>query len=151
VAAVQPTQRNHLAPADCAPLQRDARLGTHGIEHVVGAARLDVAAAHHTQRSRSVHLEHGMARRGDDHFLQGMNFNPKAPPMTKAEFDGPPDLLRALRRLPRRAAQGRHRQAADARHHLAKGTDYLKVFIAYGSPAACPTGAPRRADEKKWT
>ena len=44
--------------------------------------------------------------------------NPKAPPMTQAEFDlGAQDLLRALRRLPRRAAQGRHRQAADARHH----------------------------------
>ena len=48
--------------------------------------------------------------------------NPKAPPMTQAEFDlAPQDLLRALRRLPRRAAQGRHRQAADARHHARQG------------------------------
>ncbi len=33
----------------------------------------------------------------------------------------PQDLLRALRRLPRRAAQGRHRQAADARHDHRQG------------------------------
>jgi hypothetical protein len=52
------------------------------------------------------------------------------------------DLLRALRRLPRRAAQGRHRQAADPDITQARGTDYLKVFINYGSPAACRTGAP---------
>ena len=46
------------------------------------------------------------------------DINPKAPPMTKAEFDtAAADLLRALRRLPRRAAQGRDRQAADAGHH----------------------------------
>ncbi len=31
------------------------------------------------------------------------------------------DLFRALRRLPRRAAQGRDRQAADARHHAGQG------------------------------
>ena len=42
--------------------------------------------------------------------------------MTQAEFElGAQDLLRALRRLPRRAAQGRHRQAADARHHHRQG------------------------------
>ena len=60
--------------------------------------------------------------------------NPRRP----ADDPGRIDLLRALRRLPRRAAQGRHRQAADAGHHPAKGTDYLKVFIAYGSPAGMP-------------
>ena len=34
---------------------------------------------------------------------------------------GAPDLLRTLRRLSRRAAQGRHGQAADARHHAGQG------------------------------
>jgi hypothetical protein len=69
---------------------------------------------------------------------------PKAPPMTKAEFDkAAPDLLRALRRLPRRAAQGRHRQAADPRSPSTKGTEYLKVFIKYGSPAGMPNWGPR--------
>jgi nitrite reductase (NO-forming)/hydroxylamine reductase len=41
------------------------------------------------------------------------NINPKAPPMTKAEFEKAKEhLLPALRRLSRRAAQGCHRQAA---------------------------------------
>jgi hypothetical protein len=48
------------------------------------------------------------------------------------------DLLRALRRLPRRAAQGRHRQAADARHHPRQGHRVPEALINYGSPAGMP-------------
>jgi nitrite reductase (NO-forming) / hydroxylamine reductase len=66
-----------------------------------------------------------------------MVVNPDAPPISKPEFERA-TLLRALRRLPRRAAQGRHRQAADPGHHPEKGTDYLKALITYGSPAGMP-------------
>src|SRR5512143_1861027 len=50
--------------------------------------------------------------------------NPKAPPMTQAEFD-----------------QGRKiyfERCAGCHGVLGKGADYLKVFIAYGSPAGMP-------------
>ena len=68
------------------------------------------------------------------------DINPKAPPMIEGGVrQGAPDLLRALRRLPRRAAQGRDRQAAHARtSRSTSGTEYLKVFIKYGSPAGMP-------------
>ena len=65
--------------------------------------------------------------------------SPGAPAMTEARVHaGQADLLRALRGLPRRAAQGRDRQAADADITQKKGTDYLKVFIKFGSPAGMP-------------
>ena len=52
---------------------------------------------------------------------------------------GGDDLLRALRRLPRRAAQGRDRQAADARHHAgSSASTTCRDFITYGSPAGMP-------------
>jgi nitrite reductase (NO-forming)/hydroxylamine reductase len=64
---------------------------------------------------------------------------PKAPPVSAGGVrPRQADLFRALRRLPRRAAQGRHRQAADAGHHAARGTEYLKVFINYGTPGGMP-------------
>ena len=65
--------------------------------------------------------------------------NPKAPPMTQAEFD------RARQVYFERCAgcHGVLRKGATGKPltpdvTLAKGTDYLKVFIAYGSPAGMP-------------
>ena len=61
----------------------------------------------------------------------------------EAEFDKAADLLRALRRLPRRAAQGSDRQAL-TRTTLEKAWNrYLKVFISTARPAACRTGGRR--------
>ncbi|SCK19326.1 nitrite reductase [Vogesella sp. LIG4] len=67
------------------------------------------------------------------------NINPKAPPMTKAEF------ARAKQIYFERCAgcHGVLRKGATGKPltpdiTLAKGTDYLKVFIAYGSPAGMP-------------
>ena len=65
--------------------------------------------------------------------------NPKAPPMTQAEFD-------AGRQIYFQRCAGCHgvlRKGATGKPltpdiTLAKGTDYLKVFIAYGSPAGMP-------------
>ena len=65
--------------------------------------------------------------------------NPKAPPMTQAEFD-------TARKLYFERCAGCHgvlRKGATGKPLTpditqAKGTDYLKVFIAYGSPAGMP-------------
>jgi len=65
--------------------------------------------------------------------------NPKAPPMTQAEFD-------VARRIYFERCAGCHgvlRKGATGKPltpdiTLGKGTDYLKVFIAYGSPAGMP-------------
>jgi nitrite reductase (NO-forming)/hydroxylamine reductase len=65
--------------------------------------------------------------------------NPKAPPMTQAEFD-------AGRQIYFQRCAGCHgvlRKGATGKPltpdiTLGKGTEYLKVFIAYGSPAGMP-------------
>jgi nitrite reductase (NO-forming)/hydroxylamine reductase len=65
--------------------------------------------------------------------------NPKAPPMTVAEFD-------TARKIYFERCAGCHgvlRKGATGKPltpdiTLGKGTDYLKVFIAYGSPAGMP-------------
>ena len=65
--------------------------------------------------------------------------NPKAPPMSQAEFD-------AARKIYFERCAGCHgvlRKGATGKPltpdiTLGKGTDYLKVFIAYGSPAGMP-------------
>ena len=65
--------------------------------------------------------------------------NPKAPPMTQAEFD-------VARKIYFERCAGCHgvlRKGATGKPltpdiTLGKGTDYLKVFIAYGSPAGMP-------------
>jgi nitrite reductase (NO-forming)/hydroxylamine reductase len=76
----------------------------------------------------------------------------EAPPMSKAEFDKAVRSTSSAARLPRRAAQGRHRQAADHRQDAGKGTDYLKVFIKYGSPAGMPNwGTSGELTDEKWT
>ena len=76
---------------------------------------------------------------------------PGAPNMTEPEFNqAHGNLLRALRRLPRRAAQGRHRQAADAGHHpeeghrLPQGVHQLRVAGRHAE-----LGQVRRADRSE--
>lgn len=67
------------------------------------------------------------------------NIDPKAPPMTKAEFD-------TGKRIYFERCAGCHgvlRKGATGKPltpdiTMAKGTDYLKVFISYGSPAGMP-------------
>jgi len=65
--------------------------------------------------------------------------NPKAPPMTQAEFD-------VARKIYFERCAGCHgvlRKGATGKPltpdlTVSKGTDYLKIFIAYGSPAGMP-------------
>ena len=65
--------------------------------------------------------------------------NPKAPPMTQAEFE----LGRKVYFERCAGCHGVLRKGATGKAltpdiTLGKGTDYLKVFIAYGSPAGMP-------------
>jgi nitrite reductase (NO-forming)/hydroxylamine reductase len=65
--------------------------------------------------------------------------NPKAPPMTQAEFDHARQIYfercAGCHGVLRKGATGKPLTPDIT---LAKGTDYLKVFIAYGSPAGMP-------------
>ncbi len=65
--------------------------------------------------------------------------NPKAPPMTVAEFDVARktyfERCAGCHGVLRKGATGK---ALTPDLTVAKGTDYLKVFIAYGSPAGMP-------------
>jgi nitrite reductase (NO-forming)/hydroxylamine reductase len=67
------------------------------------------------------------------------NINPKAPAMTKAEFDRAKQIYfercAGCHGVLRKGATGKPLTPDIT---LAKGTDYLKVFIAYGSPAGMP-------------
>ncbi len=65
--------------------------------------------------------------------------NPKAPPMTVAEFD----IARKIYFERCAGCHGVLRKGATGKPltpdlTIAKGTDYLKIFIAYGSPAGMP-------------
>lgn len=65
--------------------------------------------------------------------------NPKAPPMTKEEFEKARQIYfercAGCHGVLRKGATGKPLTPDIT---LAKGTDYLKVFIAYGSPAGMP-------------
>ena len=65
--------------------------------------------------------------------------NPKAPPMTQAEFDVARKIYfercAGCHGVLRKGATGK---ALTPDITIGKGTDYLKVFIAYGSPAGMP-------------
>lgn len=67
------------------------------------------------------------------------NINPKAPPMTKAEFDAGKQIYfqrcAGCHGVLRKGATGK---ALTPDITIGKGTDYLKVFINYGSPAGMP-------------
>ncbi len=67
------------------------------------------------------------------------DINPKAPPMTKAEFDKARQIYfercAGCHGVLRKGATGKPLTPDKT---LASGTDYLKVFINYGSPAGMP-------------
>ncbi len=67
------------------------------------------------------------------------NINPKAPPMSKAEFDKGKQIYfercAGCHGVLRKGATGKPLTVDIT---LPKGTDYLKVFIGYGSPAGMP-------------
>ena len=79
------------------------------------------------------------------------DINPKAPPMSKAEFDKARQIYfercAGCHGVLRKGATGKPLTPDIT---LARGTDYLKVFITYGSPAGMPnwgTAGELTADE----
>jgi nitrite reductase (NO-forming)/hydroxylamine reductase len=67
------------------------------------------------------------------------NVNPKSPPMTKAEFERGRQIYfercAGCHGVLRKGATGKPLTTDKT---LTSGTDYLKVFIKYGSPAGMP-------------
>ncbi|MGE0559444.1 MAG: cytochrome D1 domain-containing protein [Burkholderiales bacterium] len=77
--------------------------------------------------------------------------NPKAPRMTKAEFDRSREIYfercAGCHGVLRKGATGK---ALTPNLTISKGTDYLKVFINYGSPAGMPNwGTSGELNEKE--
>ena len=105
-------------------------------------AAMLVAGALHAQDKKGVsqpeaNYQAGSSPIGAEPMVQSVN--PKAPPMTQTEFD-------VARKVYFERCAGCHgvlRKGATGKPltpdiTVGKGTDYLKVFIAYGSPAGMP-------------
>jgi hypothetical protein len=104
VAAVHAAQVDRLAAADRPALDGDARFAAHGVEQVVGAARLDLLARDDVDRRGRVDQRHRMAGGGHDDGLQ------------RRVGHG------ALRSQRQRQQEHRQGQGAAARHgHLRQG------------------------------
>ena len=92
---------------------------------------------HKEMPSAEIRYQAGSSPLGAEEMHQ--NINPKAPPMTKAEFDKGKQVYfercAGCHGVLRKGATGK---ALTPDLTLAKGTDYLKVFIGYGSPAGMP-------------
>ena len=105
------------------------------------AAMLAAGSLHAEDRKNltqpEANYQAGSSPIGDSPMYQSMN--PKAPAMTQAEFD----LGRKIYFERCAGCHGVLRKGATGKPltpdlTLEKGTDYLKVFIAYGSPAGMP-------------
>ncbi|MBX9610167.1 MAG: nitrite reductase [Burkholderiales bacterium] len=105
-------------------------------------AAMLVAGGIHAQDKKNLtqpeaNYQAGSSPLGSEPMVQSVN--PKAPPMTLAEFD-------TARKIYFERCAGCHgvlRKGATGKPltpdiTVGKGTDYLKVFIAYGSPAGMP-------------
>ena len=110
--------------------------------HVVACLLIAGAATAHAQDRKAVspaemNYQAGTSPLANEPMVQSAN--PKAPPMTLAEFE-------TARKIYFERCAGCHgvlRKGATGKPltpdlTLGKGTDYLKVFIAYGSPAGMP-------------
>ena len=100
---------------------------------------LAAIAQHKTEGVSPAELNYmaGSSPLGDEPMYQSMN--PKAPKMTQAEFDRARQIYfercAGCHGVLRKGATGK---ALTPDVTLEKGTEYLKVFIAYGSPAGMP-------------
>jgi nitrite reductase (NO-forming)/hydroxylamine reductase len=105
-------------------------------------AAMLVAGGLHAQDKKNLsqpesNYQAGSSPIGDEPMVQSVN--PKAPPMTQAEFDVARKVYfercAGCHGVLRKGATGK---ALTPDITVGKGTDYLKVFIAYGSPAGMP-------------
>jgi nitrite reductase (NO-forming)/hydroxylamine reductase len=105
-------------------------------------AAMLVAGGLHAQDKKNLsqpesNYQAGSSPIGDEPMVQSVN--PKAPPMTQAECDVARKVYfercAGCHGVMRKGATGK---ALTPDITVGKGTDYLKVFIAYGSPAGMP-------------
>jgi nitrite reductase (NO-forming)/hydroxylamine reductase len=94
-------------------------------------------AGHGTSKTEALYESSGGSPLADEPMHQ--NINPKAPPMTEAEFAHGKEIFfqrcAGCHGVLRKGATGKPLTPDIT---LARGTDYLKVFITYGSPAGMP-------------
>ncbi len=92
--------------------------------------------AKHVTKPEAAYQAGGSPLAGED---MHQNINPKAPPMTKVEFEKGKQIYfercAGCHGVLRKGATGKPLTTDKT---LASGTDYLKVFIKYGSPAGMP-------------
>jgi nitrite reductase (NO-forming)/hydroxylamine reductase len=113
------------------------RLTTLAMAALVGSGAFAQTAADKKISTAEANYQAGGSPLASEPMYQATN--PKAPPMTQAEFD-------TARKIYFERCAGCHgvlRKGATGKPltpdiTLGKGTDYLKVFIAYGSPAGMP-------------
>jgi nitrite reductase (NO-forming)/hydroxylamine reductase len=94
-------------------------------------------AGHEINKSEQAYEQGGGSPLGSEPMHQ--NINPKAPPMSEAEFTRGKEIFfqrcAGCHGVLRKGATGKPLTPDIT---LARGTDYLKVFINYGSPAGMP-------------
>jgi nitrite reductase (NO-forming)/hydroxylamine reductase len=94
-------------------------------------------AGHATGKAETIYESSGGSPLGSEPMHQ--NINPKAPPMTEAEFAHGKEIYfqrcAGCHGVLRKGATGKPLTPDIT---LGRGTDYLKVFITYGSPAGMP-------------
>ena len=121
-------------------MRRIARVAT--MAWVVAAACAGAAGISHAQEKKDV-TEPEVRYQAGSSPLAGeemhQNINPKAPPMTKAEFDKGRQIYfercAGCHGVLRKGATGKPLTPDIT---MARGTEYLKIFIKYGSPAGMP-------------
>ena len=110
--------------------------------HVVACLLIAGAATAHAQDRKAVspaemNYQAGTSPLANEPMVQSAN--PKAPPMTLAEFETARKIYfercAGCHGVLRKGATGK---ALTPDLTIGKGTDYLKIFIAYGSPAGMP-------------
>jgi nitrite reductase (NO-forming)/hydroxylamine reductase len=94
-------------------------------------------AGHATSKAETIYESSGGSPLGNEPMHQ--NINPKAPPMSEAEFAHGKEIYfqrcAGCHGVLRKGATGKPLTPDIT---LGRGTDYLKVFITYGSPAGMP-------------
>lgn len=103
----------------------------------VMTAYADEKVGHDTSKAETIYESSGGSPLGSEPMHQ--NINPKAPPMTAAEFAHGKEIYfqrcAGCHGVLRKGATGKPLTPDIT---LGRGTDYLKVFINYGSPAGMP-------------
>jgi nitrite reductase (NO-forming)/hydroxylamine reductase len=115
----------------------------------IGTALAQETAGHTSGKMETLYESSGGSPLGNEPMHQ--NINPKAPPMTEAEFTRGKEIFfqrcAGCHGVLRKGATGKPLTPDIT---LERGTEYLKVFINYGSPAGMPNwGTSGELSEKE--